>query len=151
MQSLEQQVTWWGEMVNLMSTLCQEPSSSRMGAGIKEGRGQGTPREGHGLGKDVADKAKLRPHFVPVLTAGAGEGEAGRYAGPPGWEDGPDQGSVCGEPPQARGWHRLLGGRGGALQGAGDLSLHLDLGICPPPLTNPLTLRSIRATFKSFV
>lgn len=69
---------------------------------------------------------------MPVLTAGAGEGEAGCYASPPGWEDGPNQGSIHGEPPQAYRLHRLLGSRGEALQGAGDLFLHPGPGISGP-------------------
>lgn len=65
--------------------------------GKGEGHSQGRPQSGRRHGGETW----LRPHFVPVLTAGAGEGEAGCYAGPPGREDGPDQGSIRGEPPQA--------------------------------------------------
>lgn len=55
---------WWA---NLMSTLCQELVSLRMGDGIKEGRKEaGHPRQDHKLGKAVMKtnqvKASLCAH-----------------------------------------------------------------------------------------
>lgn len=37
-----------------------------------------------------------RSGAVSGAAAGAGKGEAGSYAGPPGWEDGIDKSSTCG-------------------------------------------------------
>lgn len=50
---------------------------------------------------------------MPTLTAAAREGEAERYAGPPGWEDGPDYGSIHGEPPRPMDSTELLGRQAG--------------------------------------
>ena len=78
---------------------------------------------------------------MPVLTAGAGEGEAGCYVGPSGREDGPNQGSICGEPPQTPQVARTAGQWERLLQGAGDLSLHPGPGISGPPSPAPNTSR----------
>ncbi|XP_050631555.1 forkhead box protein P3 isoform X7 [Macaca thibetana thibetana] len=101
-QSLEQQVMpgQWGvgdrdSTQNLLSTMCQKPSSPGTRADIKEGRGVGTPREYRSLGKDVAEKGQAEASCLCHFTAGAGEGEAECYAGPPGWENGTDQGFIC--------------------------------------------------------
>lgn len=86
-------------------------------------------------------KAKLRPHFAPVLTAGAGEGEAGGNAGPPSWEDGPDQSPIHGEPPWAHKRYRRLEGAEGTCPCTHVLGLcapHPQLQTCPDLETFPL-------------
>lgn len=131
-QSLEQQVMpgQWGvgdrdSTQNLLSTMCQKPSSPGTRADRKEGRGVGTPREYRSLGKDVAEKGQAEASCLCHFTAGAGEGEAECYAGPPGWENGTDQGFICGERPQDWWWQtQTAGGQGGGLQGAGNLTSH---------------------------
>lgn len=144
-------------MVNGQSTPCQEPSSPRKGPGLKEG-GRALPGKTTARANKWRRKSGSRPHSVPVLTAGAGEGEAGCYAGPSGWEDGPNQGSICGEPPQTHRWHGRLGSGRGSCRGQGtypctqvlgslgpcpQLQTYPDLGICCFLLTNSLILRSL--------